>query len=44
MAWDAAQNRLETSGKLPSVQLRLPIVGIVQLRMTAVLTNIVWGG
>jgi hypothetical protein len=44
MARDAAQNSLETSGRLPSVQLRLPIVGIVQLRTTAVLTNIVWGG
>ena len=44
MARGAAQNRLETSGSVPFVQLRLRIVGIVQLRMTAVLTNIVWGG
>jgi hypothetical protein len=44
MAGDAVQKRLDTSGGLPSLQLRLHIERIIPLRMVAVFTNIVWGG
>jgi hypothetical protein len=44
MAGDAVQKRLDTSGRLPSLQLRLHIERVVSLRTVAVFTNIVWGG